>query len=174
MIYDLLGGFGRVQFGHGRFPRYPVGAVVFCPGGAVNQQRARINSHCHISDLVLGHLHVCKRLTEQLPCSAVFQRFVQRTPGKTQRGSADSGTKHIQGGHGDFKTFTGPAQQFCFRHPAIAEPQARQGVRGDDFDPFGYFQPWRPGIDDQGAQPACAGFLPGPDEQGIEIGNASV
>ncbi len=85
-------------------------AVVLGPGGAIDQQRRRIDIDRHLGDVALHHLQIGERAAEQFARSrARLTVSSSARRAKAERGGADGRAKNIERRHGDLKAFAGRA-----------------------------------------------------------------
>ena len=65
-VDDALRALGGVELGHRRLARDARGAHVLGPGGAIDEQRRRVDVERHVGDVALHHLQFGHRRAEQL------------------------------------------------------------------------------------------------------------
>jgi hypothetical protein len=87
---------------------------------------------------------------EQFALAHPAQGFVQRPPGKAQRGSTHRGAEHVEHRHGDLEACARLANQRFGRHPHTVEVQPGQRVRRDHLQPLGNLQARRIGRHQEG------------------------
>ena len=165
---------GRKHFRDCRLARHARGALVFGPGGAIDEQGGGVDLACAVGDCGLRELQFGERRAEELAAGCAFHGFMQRAAREAKRGGTHGRTEHVEGRHGDLETVPRPAQAIGERHANAFEPQRGQRMRRDHLDAFGHAQSGRIGVDQEGGEALGAGPLAGAREYHVMIGDPAV
>ncbi len=98
-VDDPLCRLGRVELGHRRLARDPLGAGVLRPRGAIDEERRGVDVERHVRELSLHELELGERCAEELAVGGASERLVERPAGKAERRGADGGAEHVERRH---------------------------------------------------------------------------
>ncbi len=93
--------------------------LIFCPGRAIDEQARGLHIGGHIRQGCLYHLEISDALAELAAFSGISDTGIQTRLSHTDGTGSNSQAATIQGGHSDFETLAGSAQQCTFWHAAF-------------------------------------------------------
>ena len=171
----LLRALGGEELRHGGLARDAGGAVVLGPGGAIDQQRRRIDVERHLGDVALHHLQIGERAAEQFARAARARRVSSSARRAKPSAAAPTVARKISSvAIAILKPSPGAPIIADSRHRDALEFQPRQRMRRDDIDALGDRKARQVGRDQKGRKPLGAGAFAGSREHDIEIGDAAV
>ena len=174
LVDHRLGAVGGVELGEGGFAAVALPFHVAQPGGAVDEQRGRIDVEHHLGELRLGDRIVGEGALTELAREGAAGRLVERAAGEAEGGGANGRAEHVQRRHRLREAPAALAEQGLGGKLHPVEAKRRQRVRGDHTDAFAGLQAGRVRIDDEGGEALRPRRFAGAGEKDIEVGDAAV